>query len=172
MNTDALVDRLESFATTLPGLVAGVTTDDACWRPKRNQWSILEIVNHMVDIETGDMRLRLSMTLDDPTKPWPAIDPQAWVKERRHNERDLDGSVLRFIAERNTSVDWLRTLDDPAWDNAYEHPKFGPMCAGDILAAWTAHDILHTRQICKRLFQLTKRDALPYSTDYAGTWIE
>ena len=171
MNTAALIDRLESFAEILPVLVRDVKEADARWKPKDRQWSILEIVNHLVDIEVEDMRLRLGLVLQDPGQDWPGINPQQWAIERKYNERDLAESVAAFVSERRISIDFLRSLSDPSWDNAYDHPVLGSMRTGDILSAWAAHDILHTRQICKRLFQLVQRDAQPYRTEYAGTWI-
>ncbi|NUP91044.1 MAG: DinB family protein, partial [Candidatus Sumerlaeia bacterium] len=50
----------------------------------------------------------------------------------------------------------------------HRHPKAGPLRAGDLLAAWAAHDALHLRQIAKRLLDLARRDAGGFKTDYAG----
>jgi hypothetical protein len=36
------------------------------------------------------------------------------------------------------------------------------------MASWAAHDALHLRQIAKRLYELTARDAGRYSAGYAG----
>lgn len=171
MNADALIDRLQTYPERLAALLRGLSIEDARWRPKLRQWSILEILNHLADEEAEDFRLRLTLTLEDPQQDWPPIDPQGWAIERSYNERDPHESLHRFTVERTRSIAYLRGLIDPDWSIAHEHPKFGPIHAGDLLAAWAAHDVLHTRQIIKRLFQLIERDSEGYRTEYAGTWV-
>jgi hypothetical protein len=166
----ALIDSLDRFGRALPHVVAGMTEDDARWRPAEGAWSILEIVCHLGDEEVDDFRQRVRLTLEDSTRPWPPIDPEGWATERRYNEGRLDDAVARFVSERQRSVEWLRELSDPDWEQAHAHPRFGPIRAGDVMTAWTAHDALHLRQIAKRQFQLAARDGRPFTTDYAGDW--
>jgi F-type H+-transporting ATPase subunit beta len=90
---------------------------------------------------------------------------------RAKAEKAAAESLNAFIAQRGRSIEYLRGLEAPDWTMMHTHPTFGSMRAGDLLAAWSAHDVLHTRQIVKRLFQFTSRDARGFSTDYAGTWL-
>ncbi len=170
VNAENLIAGLDRFATTLAPLVQGINSDDARWRPANGAWSILEVVTHLADEEVEDFRRRLQMTLSDPTTPWPPNDPEAWAVERRYNDGELAESLARFLEERRASLGWLRSLDKADWSIAYQHPKVGPVPAGDLLASWAAHDLLHLRQVTKRLFQMAQRDAGEYKTDYAGEW--
>lgn len=170
MNPQPLIASLERFATTLSVLVRDISAADARWRHADGTWSILEVVTHLADEETEDFRARLRLMLTDPLAAWPPIDPVAAAVQRRYNDGDLAESLSRFLAERRASLTWLRSLDDPAWSNAYQHPQAGAIRAGDLLASWAAHDLLHLRQITKRLFQLAQRDAGEFETDYAGEW--
>ena len=170
MHAERLIAALDHFAAVLPTAVAGLGPDDARWRGEGGTWSILEIAAHLADEEEADFRPRLERTLRNEAEPWPPIDPEGWIVERRSNEGDLDATVERFRAERAASVAWLRGLTDPDWSTAYEHPSFGTIRAGDLLAAWAAHDALHLRQIAKRRYQMIRRDAGAYRTDYAGPW--
>lgn len=170
MNFEALIVRLEAFGSTLPAVVAGVTDEDARWRPASGAWSILEIVSHLVDEEVEDFRQRLKLTLEDPGRPWPGLDPEGAARDRRYNDRVLDEVVRKFTTERRSSITWLRSLREPDWDSAYIHPKFGPISAGMLMAAWPAHDALHLRQMAKRQHEMAARDGAPYDTRYAGEW--
>lgn len=170
MNTSPIFDRLEQFGSTLPVVVANVPESDWRWKPPSGAWSILEIVCHLVDEEVRDFRLRLFQTLRDPAQPWPLNDPEAWAREGRYNERELEPMVRAFVQERRESIRQLRALGHVDWNTAYNHPKVGPVRAGELLASWAAHDALHLRQIAKRLFELTGRDAPEYSLAYAGEW--
>jgi hypothetical protein len=163
-----LTNRLENFGLSLSGVVANLPPEDARWKPADGAWSVLEVVRHLLDEETDDFRLRLRATID--LQPWPAIDPEGWAIARKYNEGSLPDAAARFADERRISVAWLRGLNDSVWSVAYQHPQFGPIRAGDLLAAWAAHDALHLRQIAKRLYQLAQRDGGEYSTIYAGEW--
>lgn len=170
MNFHKMVESLDRFGRMLPEIVRGVTADDSRWKPADGAWSILEIVCHLADEEELDFPKRAKLTLTSPSDPWPPIDPEGWADERRYNEGNLAEAVQRFGSLRTESTTWLRSLENPDWNQAYNHPKFGPFRAGDILAAWVAHDYLHLRQISKRMYQLAERDAGAYSVRYAGEW--
>lgn len=170
MNAAPIIDRLERMTTLLPSLVAGLPDVDVKFKPPTGAWSILEVVNHLVDEETLDFRMRLKLTLEQPGVTWPPIDPEGLAVEKKYNEQDLAGSLVRFVTERAASVRWLRSLDSPDWNQTYQHPRVGPVAAGMLLASWQAHDALHIRQIAKRLFELASRDAPEFTTKYAGEW--
>lgn len=171
MNFPALIARLESFADELPVVVAGISDADARLKPASGAWSILEIVCHLVDEEVDDFRTRLRLTLEDhPSKPWPPLDPEGVAVTRRYNEQDFAERVGTFVRERRSSIAWLRTISQPNWENAYHHPKWGPISAGMLMTGWAVHDMLHLRQIAKRRYELALRDGQPYPADYAGAW--
>ncbi len=170
MNAAAIADRLAAFPATLRAACAGLSRDDAMFRADGMSWSVLEIVCHLADEEEHDFPARLARTLNDPAKPWDPIDPEGWAIERRYREQTLAEQLDRFADLRARRVAWLRALRDPDWDATHEHPSLGPMRAGDLLAAWSAHDALHLRQIAKRLYELSGRDAEGYKPDYAGEW--
>lgn len=171
LNPDALIDRLERFLVTFPASIAAFAPEDTKWKPDNQSWSIHEIVCHMVDEEREDFRTRVLMTLEDPTRTWPSIDPEGWPTSRNYQSLDLNTQLAYWTKERTKSIKLLRDLKSSNWSSTHQHPKFGPMVAIDLLAAWSSHDALHLRQIAKRLHQLASRDAGPDSTTrYAGEW--
>lgn len=170
MNVTELIDSLERFRNLIPHVVAEVSPNDARWKPADGGWSIVEIICHLADEEEFDFPARVRSTLEDPDKPWAPIDPEGWAVSHKYNEQELAAAVGRFVRLRAASVDWLRALKHPDWTRTHEHPKFGPFQAGDLFAAWVAHDSLHLRQIAKRFFQLAQQNAGGFSTRYAGDW--
>lgn len=170
MNFAKLIDSLDRFGRLLPEVVRDIPEGDYRWKPPDGAWSILEVVCHLADEDEFDFRPRVRLTLNDPAANWPPIDPEGWAVARRYNESQLVEVLARFCTYRQSSVAWLRSLESPDWNQTHQHPKFGPFRAGDILAAWAAHDTLHLRQISKRLYQLAARDAGEYSVRYAGEW--
>lgn len=91
------------------------------------------------------------------------------MTERLYNQRDLAQSVDDFLKERRKSLAWLRVLENPDWQASVTAP-FGKSSAGDIFAAWVAHDLLHIRQLVELHWAYTLQAALPYQVNYAGEW--
>ncbi|MFG0330554.1 MAG: DinB family protein [Phycisphaerales bacterium] len=170
MNEQALIASLERFGGVLLAIVGGLPTEVAARQGPKGEWSILEIVAHLLDEEREDFRARLESTLFTPEKAWPPIDPQGWAEARSYRERPLPIVAAEFVGEREISVAWLHELEAPDWSRAHVHPRLGPIRAGDLLAAWAAHDWLHFRQIAKRLYENVDASAGEYETRYAGSW--
>jgi len=148
--------------------LAACPEEQARWRPAPDRWSVLEVVNHLLDEEREDFRLRLDLLLHDPSREWPKIDPQAWVTQRGYNECDPAESLAGFLAERRASLQWFADLRAPDWSLSRSHPPFGDIHAGDLLVAWLRHDLVHIRQLVNLLAEHEKARGLPYRTDYAG----
>jgi hypothetical protein len=170
MNAPALIDRLARQAPVLAALAEGVADAQARWKPAPEQWSILEVYCHLLDEEREDFRQRLDLTLHRPADDWPPIDPQGWVKSRDYAARDFAATVREWSRERALSLEWLHELRDPDWQSLHTHAKFGSMAAGELLAAWTAHDLLHMRQIVRLWYGYSATLAAPFGLDYAGKW--
>jgi hypothetical protein len=169
MDVTFLTRQLTDNAIRIEALVGGVSPEEGRWKPDLDTWSILEVINHLHDEEREDFRPSLDIILNRPEEPWPGIDPEGWVTERKYHQRDLEDSLRHFLTEREASLEWLRTLDDPDWDAPYQ-AHFGSIRAGDVFAAWVTHDHLHMRQLIELHRALTAREAEPYQLEYAGTW--
>lgn len=170
MDAAVVADRLARNAEHLLGLLEAVDEAQAAWRPGPGRWSLLELVNHLADEERLDFRARLASTLEDPTAPWPPIDPEGWVTSKDYAARDWRASLEDFRRERADSVAWLRGLSAPDWSRAHEHPTIGTLRAGDLLTSWEVHDYLHLRQAVGLLHDWAVDRAAPYEGAYAGGW--
>jgi hypothetical protein len=172
------MDLLRESIRDLAGMPAAVTAlvkgfdDDAWrWRPDAaGTWSLLEIVHHLADEEREDFPLRLRLTLEDPARPWPPIDPEGWVLARGYNAAEPAAVLHGFVEDREANLAWLGDLADPAWDNSYDHPLAGRLSARRLIRCWRAHDLLHLRQLLARRWQLLARGLEPGELDYAGRW--
>ena len=168
MDFPALLAALRSCPATLEAVAEAFSSDDAGWKPAPDKWCLAEIIGHMLDEEVDDFRARIASTLTDPLAPWPTIEPEEAVRARGHASADHRDLLGRWREERQQSLTWLADLQAPDWTKTYDHSSFGPLSAGELLAAWVAHDSLHMRQIAHLIFLKTKRDAEPFSTRYAG----
>lgn len=169
MELNQFTALMAANAQRIRALVEGVSIEQARWKPDPESWSILEVVNHLFDLEREDFRVFLDYTLHRPGEPRPKIRPGEWVSERGYNQRDLQKSLQDFLTAREDSLAWLKGLSSLNWEAVYQAP-WGPIKAGDIFAAWVAHDLLHMRQLVRLHWFYTTKQLEPYQTKYAGDW--
>ncbi len=169
LDLDQIIERMRTNAAAIAALARDVTDTQARWKPSPEAWSLLEVVNHLYDEEREDFRTRIDYILHRPGEQTPPIDPAGWVTARAYNQRDPRESLDALLHERDASLKWLRGLHDPDWDAEYRAP-WGVLRAGDLLAAWLAHDHLHLRQLNELHYAYLAQQAAPYSVAYAGDW--
>ncbi len=171
MNAHHCIAMLARFPDVLAPLVRDLDEETLRARGKDGcAWSITEILCHLADEEVEDFRTRVKLTLTQPQTDWPRIDPEAAARDRDYQSQDPRAALRRFLDERQASLSWLESLEGPDWTTAHVHPRVGVVPAGQLLASWAAHDLLHLRQITKRLFEAVERQAEPHPIDYAGQW--
>jgi hypothetical protein len=168
MNHRQIIDHLQINADVFKHLFKNLSEAQARWKPAADRWSLLEVINHLYDEEREDFRKRLALVLGDPDEPWPAIDPEGWVLQRRYNERRVDESLHNFFAERAESIAWLHRLQSPDWRAAHRHPQMGALSAELVLANWLAHDLFHIRHVNALHFAHLSRQVAPVSLAYSG----
>jgi hypothetical protein len=169
MDFSTLYRELEKSTEMIRALLAGITQEEAQFTPSPESWSMLEVLCHLYDLEREDFREHLDFILHRQNEEYHAIDPQAWIKDRRYNEQNFEKMQGRFFAERQKSLEWLSSISDSDWDITYIS-QYGSASAGEMFSCWVAHDNLHIRQLVElrriRIENITK----PYPIEYAGDW--
>jgi hypothetical protein len=170
MNFDYCLHELSVNAPAIQHLVADMDAAQARWKPSPNDWSVLEVINHLADEEREDFRARIRHVLSGDSGKPPPINPTGWVTERAYNQRDLNESLADYLQERQRSLEWLRGLTDVSWDTPVAFAQNPDFRVGNFLVSWVAHDVLHQRQLVelKRAYSLTA--FAPYDPGYAGDW--
>lgn len=169
MEFNTLYRELQNSTEMIRALLLGISQAEAQVKPSPESWSILEVLCHLYDEEREDFREHVDFILHRRNEEWHAIDPQAWVTQRKYNEQDFAEMQARFFAERQQSLDWLMVNANSNWDASYT-TQYRSITAGEMFACWIAHDNLHIRQLVElqrvRIEHLTK----PYDLEYAGDW--
>lgn len=168
MDHQNIIDRLMHNQPIIENIVINVPAEEARWKPSDTEWSLLEIICHMVDEEKDDFRTRLKLALENPEAVFPPIDPEGWAIARNYNDKDWHKTIAEFFEERKQSVSWLQNLVSANWKSAGMHPKMGPMFAEMILANWLAHDLIHIRQMITVTWAHLADAVKPVTLDYAG----
>lgn len=169
MNLDFYIHEMSKNGQLFQHLLGGTGKEEQRWKQSAEKWCLLEILCHLVDEEREDFRARIQHVFTNPDMPLPPIAPVDWVTERKYLEQDFEIMLENFLKEREKSIHWLQSLQDPPWEQAYQHPQFGEMKAKMFLSNWLAHDYLHLRQITKLKYDWLK-NLSGEDLNYAGNW--
>jgi hypothetical protein len=169
MEFSTLYQELQNSTEMIRALLSGITQQEARVRPTPESWSILEVVCHLYDIEREDFREHLDFILHRQQEEYHAIDPQAWITERKYNEQDFVEIQSNFFAERQKSLEWLKEISDANWEITYTS-EYGTVSAGEMFSCWVAHDNLHLRQFVELRRARIEKITEPYPIEYAGDW--
>jgi hypothetical protein len=167
MDVDEARSRLSGGLEAIESMVAGIDDEEATFRPGPEEWSVMDVLDHLLFEETEDFRPRLRATLKESERSWPAAEPHAAspheVPCRARSARAL---VERLREERAVSLVWLATLDaaDLGRSHGAAHRK---LRAGDLLASWVAHDLVRLRQLAAVRLAWWTRRAAPFEVAHA-----
>lgn len=169
MEFQILYQELVNSAEMIRALIKDIEQEQAQARPDAESWSMLEVICHLYDEEREDFHEHLDFILNRQKEEWHAIDPQAWITERKYNEKNFIDMQSKFFAEREKSLKWLKGLENA--DLSITHTdEYSSMSAGEMFSCWVAHDNLHIRQLVELRRTYLERITKPHSIDYAGEW--
>lgn len=135
-----------STPVTLRALVAGAGESLIKRRPADDDWSIIEIVCHLVDVEERTVkRIERMLTEDNPALP--GFDQDELVEARNYRSRDIEEELSLFASARQAHVARLKGLDDAGWRRTGQHEEVGVITVEALTAHMAAHDAIHLAQI-------------------------
>ena len=142
-----LIATLEQTPATLARLTAMLTDAALDFRTDPDEWSIREILAHLVDDEMFVMRTRLERMMKEENPSLVSHDEKKW-HSHRNTSRDTVRELLRDFAEQRTaSLGVLTFLRDEDWARTAFHPEYGQFNVETWLEHWAEHDLVHIQQI-------------------------
>jgi len=163
-----LIQDHARFPTALLNLFQGAPLELLRDRENEGRWSPLEILAHLRDEEQIDFRERARACIEGREFEL-NVDPERWVTEKRYNEMDPGAVYMDFAAERADSCRWLEMLTPADLEAPAKNEKWKGMRAGDFIAAWRVHDLLHLRQFSQAMAVILARRYEGWNAGYAGT---
>jgi len=141
--------QLRGNIGALYGLLADVQPNFWHQKPVSNEWSIVQILCHLVSAENHNERPRLQKILrvdnpfiTAPKPPGPNIEACA--------EEGL--SVARhFVNTRQKTIELIQTFTDDDWKKPARHSIFGLTTMLEMAYFTAQHDRLHLNQLCETI---------------------
>jgi hypothetical protein len=148
---------LEQTQQALTGLTASL--DDAAldFRAAPEEWSIREILAHLVDDEIYVMRVRMERIIKEEHPHLAPHDEKKWYASRNTTRDALDQLLADFRVQREASLAMLRMLREQGWARTGYQPEYGTFTAEEWLGHWAEHDTVHLNQIRQNLEMQSRR---------------
>lgn len=126
-------------------------------------WSAFDIVGHLIHGEETDWIPRVRMILETgETRVFDRFD--RFAQQEKSIGKSLAELLAAFTRLRAENLDvlsrWQLTPADML--RCGQHPEFGPVTLGQLLATWTAHDLSHLAQVSRVMCR--------QYTDAVGPW--
>jgi hypothetical protein len=125
-------------------------------RPQPREWSVVEILAHLLDAEIA-LGFRIRSAAAEPGGPLVAWDQDRWTAGLRHRRAEPRTTLAAFAALRANTVALLRRLSPRQRLAAGRHPEYGALRIDQILHHWAEHDLIHLEQIQATLKILASR---------------
>lgn len=150
-HTSAILHTLRSTPALLDSICRELPDDNWLLRPAKTEWSPVEIVCHLrdVDQEVNLPRLRKVLNEDNPFLPGEDTDP--WAEERQYICQSGPQSLQRFTARRLELLNVLEVLSEEDWQRPARHAIFSRTTIQELAEIIASHDRLHVQQLLKAL---------------------
>lgn len=150
---DETMKTLRAVPPVLIALVAGLDSGQARRRPAPDEWSVVEVVAHMRDVETHALtRVRRMVAEDDPYLP--AFDQDQVAQDSAYRDLPLPETLHRYLHPREQHLHLLAELGPESWQRTGRHENHGPVTIAGYEVHVAAEEIDHLAQIA-RLVQPT-----------------
>jgi len=149
MTEDGLecLDLLEATPGILRGLMCELTDEDARWKPASDRFSVAEVLAHLSHSEGHCYRQRLDRFLAEEK---PELEPDdASFHYDLYRDADPEDAFDHFEEQRETNVEFLRSLPRSAGERRALHREAGEITLQQMLHEWSMHDLGHIRQIAE-----------------------
>lgn len=149
--TQAELQNLIAFLAETPAVVRRLTAelgaDARRWRPAPTEFSALEQVCHLRDIEQEGyaVRLRRLLAEDEPTLP--DIDGARLARERGYQSQDFAAALAAFTRARQENVATAAALSAEQLRRGGTFEGIGRVTVARVLEMMRAHDESHRAEL-------------------------
>lgn len=149
-------ELLAELATTerrIEEVAAGLGTKHTHYRPGPGEWSLKEVMAHLMDLERGLFLPRLRRMVDEDTPVFEAFSPDAWAARRDWRAGFFAEDFAAFRAARSETLAFLAALPSGAAERPGLSGYFGPVTLAQYATHVADHDLEHLAQMraCREL---------------------
>jgi hypothetical protein len=139
----ALLDTLRKTPIALARLLDGLTPAQLAWKPAPGEFSMLENVCHLRDIEQDGWLVRVRRVRFESRPVLEDIDGDRLAVERAYSRQSLAVAHAGFVHARKLTVQLLDGVSQEDLDRGGILEKAGPVTLGSLAGMMRDHDAGH-----------------------------
>ena len=150
-----LIDEYGKCGDILRQAVAGLTPEELQARPGPGNWSILELVIHLVDSDSISIdRMKRMLIEDNPQLLY--ADETAYVERLFTHQQSLADAPDLFAIGRRQWARALRLLPEEAFEPPRHHNRRGRVTVGHMVADYIEHVNYHRKFLHEKRQRLNR----------------
>ena len=142
MDRELVIANLAATPGLLRLLTDDLSADQTTRPPKPGEWSVTEIVRHLVEGDRDTFLPRLRRMLAEERPVFPSREPRASA-----DRSDLATLLGAFESARREVLKILEGLEPPQWRREGVSPSRGPVTVEAYAATMAGHDTEHLQQV-------------------------
>jgi uncharacterized damage-inducible protein DinB len=144
---------MRTSAKTISHILQNVSRESlTTLRDGENGWTVLEVLAHLRDFDMI-FRHRAQMILTQDNPQLPAYDHEGMAIASAYNQQNLAEVLAQYLASREETVNFFRSLNPEDWERSGIHPERGRFSLTDAAIQVGMHDNEHLEQITRILTQ-------------------
>lgn len=151
MMTTAEFQSLTGFLALTPVRVRQLTADlsetNARWKPAPQEFSALENVCHLNDLEREGYAVRIEKLLGEEQPFLPDFDGGTIAAERDYNQRPLASMLDAFARSRESNLRAVSMLSPDELQRGGTLEEVGPITLESLLLKMREHDEAHLQEL-------------------------
>jgi hypothetical protein len=138
-----LVAALEAVPDIVTARIINLSEDHHRWKDSAEEFSALESVCHLRDLEVEGYMTRISRMLDEDHPSLPDFDGTRVAAERDYNSQNLHHAIAAFRDARIANVTMLRKLSPDQLERTATLEGTGTITLAQLVAMMCEHDAGH-----------------------------
>jgi hypothetical protein len=144
---ESIVAYLAGTPAEIERLIMGLGDEERQWRPPGIEFSVVENICHLLDIEREGYAVRIKRLLKEDGPVLQDIDGSRLARERDYNSRNLLTACEAFRSAREENVRILRSLGSDQFERGGVLETVGPITLRSLLGMMREHDEAHRKDI-------------------------
>jgi len=142
-----VLQTLRSTEIVLFAILADLEVVALTQRPAPHEWSIVEVLCHLRDLEREVFPVRAELIRRNDGSLIQRFDQNAWAAERNYTGDDPRRAADEFTLCRRKNLLLIEQIREDELEHKAGHSEFGELTLRALLADWAGSDLVHTAQL-------------------------
>jgi hypothetical protein len=147
MTRHELLETLGATPDRVASLAHGLSATRLTRRPREGEWSMAEILNHLLVGERDVILLRLQRMLREDAPKFPSSAGSRTGFAAEPAPRDFGGNLAAFRQVRSRTIAFLKDLGARDWQRIGTTPTRGTLTIEAYARYLAEHDLEHLTQL-------------------------